>query len=284
MSASTESQKPDSAAVDSSASAPQNPTEAAASQSFFQRHWQKLIAFALWIVLAAAFTWYVNSTGKGLAGSTLDLIYLMQVSAFGPLIYILVYTLRPLTLFSALLLTVSGGFLFGPFWGVVYTVIGANLSATVAYFIGRYFGSGTLDTEDSDSLIQKYANRMRYNSFETILIMRFIFLPYDLVNYLAGFLHIHYGAFILATILGSIPGTISFVLLGASASASDIEALFLQGELPSLDWRVLAASVVIFVVSLGLSQYFKRREKKETAEAGAADEASPMTPQAISTD
>lgn len=267
------------AVSDGSESASQSSADTATPQSFFQRHWQKLVAFGLWIVLAAAFTWYVNSTGKGLAGSVLDLIYLMQVSAFGPLIYILVYALRPLTLFSALLLTVSGGFLFGPVWGVVYTVIGANLSATIAYFIGRYFGNGTLDTKGSDGTIQRYANRMRDNSFETILIMRFIFLPYDLINYLAGFLRIHYGAFILATILGSIPGTISFVLLGASASASDIEALFLNGEIPSLDWRVLAASVIIFVVSLALSQYFKRREKK-----APANDVSQMAPQAITTD
>ena len=254
--------------------------EPAPAGNFFQRHWQKLVAFALWIVLAALFTWYVNTTGKGLAGSVLDLIYMMQISAIGPLIYIVVYALRPLTFFSALVLTVSGGFLFGPFWGLIYTIIGANLSATVAYFIGRYFGSGTLDTESSDGLIQRYANRMRDNSFETILIMRFIFLPYDLVNYLAGFLHIHYWAFIFATILGSIPGTISFVLLGASASAQDVENLFLKGELPSLDWRVLAASVVIFVVSLALSQYFKRREKKEEV----ADEMTPMPAQAASSD
>lgn len=51
------------------------------------------------------------------------------------------------------------------------------------------------------------------NSFETVLIMRFIFLPYDLVNYLAGILRIDLKAFILATLLGSIPGTIAFVPL-----------------------------------------------------------------------
>ena len=62
---------------------------------------------------------------------------------------------------------------------------------------------------------------MRDNSFETVLIMRFIFLPYDLMNYMAGFMRIHMRAFILATTLGSIPGTISFVLLGASVSPNE---------------------------------------------------------------
>ena len=258
--------------------------EPAAQKSFFQRHWQKLVAFALWIILAAVLSWYVNSTGKGLAGSLLDLIYFIQASAYGPLIYILVYTLRPLTFFSALVLTVSGGFLFGPIWGVVYTVIGANLSATVAYFIGRYFGSGTLETDGPDSTVQKYANRMRDNSFETILIMRLIFLPYDLINYLAGFMRIHYGAFILATILGSIPGTISFVLLGASFSVNDVEGLFLRGERPGFDFRPVLASVVIFVVSLAISQYLKRREKKTSGDVTSVDEQPSMATSAAPTD
>ena len=240
-----------------------------ANQSFVQKHWQKLSALGIWAVLVAAFIWYVNSSGKGLTGAVLDAIYFIQGSAWGPLIYIVIYALRPLTFFSAALLTISGGFLFGPLWGIVYTVIGANASAMVAYTIGRYFGQGVLDADESGGLVQQYATRMRNNSFETVLIMRFIFLPYDLVNYLGGFLRINWRAFLLATVLGSIPGTISFVLLGASASPQDIEKLFLTGELPSLDVRVLLASVVMFVLSLLLSRYFKRREGASVATADA---------------
>jgi uncharacterized membrane protein YdjX (TVP38/TMEM64 family) len=167
------------------------------------------------------------------------------------------------------LLTLAGGFLFGPVWGIIYTVIGANLSATVAFFVGRYFGQGVLDDENADSFMQRYARRMRENSFETVLIMRFIFLPYDLVNYLAGFLRIGYWSFLLATILGSIPGTIAFVLLGATLAPNEIATLFLTGELPSLDWRPLALSLVMFVVSIALSRYFKRHERtaETTSEA-----------------
>ena len=153
--------------------------------------------------------------------------------------------------------------MFGPIYGVLYTVIGANTSATVAYLMASYFGQRHVGHGSSPrGFIQTYANRMRQNSFETVLIMRFIFLPYDLVNYLAGFLRIDFWkAFILATILGSIPGTISFVLLGASFSVSDVEGLFLRGERPGIDLRPIFASVVIFVVSIAISQYIKRREK-----------------------
>jgi uncharacterized membrane protein YdjX (TVP38/TMEM64 family) len=132
----------------------------------------------------------------------------------------------------------------------------------VAYLAGRYFGRGMLPEGTAGGFLQNYANRMRNNSFETILIMRLIFLPYDLVNYLAGFLHIDWKAFLLATAAGSIPATISVVLVGAAASSAEIEAFFLSGELPSLDLRVLAISLLMFVVSLAFSRYFKRREQR----------------------
>ncbi len=104
--------------------------------------------------------------------------------------------------------------------------------------------------------MQRYADRMRDNSFETTLTMRFIFLPYDLVSYLAGLLRIDYKAFILATILGSLPGTISFVLAGASVP---VDSLLQNNFRPSLNPWALAASVLIFVVSLAFSRYLKGR-------------------------
>lgn len=185
----------------------------------------------------------------------------VQDNPLAPLAYIAIYAIRPLTFFSSVLLTLAGGFLFGPVWGVIYTVIGANLSATVAFFVGRYFGQGVLDDENADGFMQRYARRLRENSFVTVLIMRFVFLPYDLVNYLCGFLRINYWPFLLATVLGSIPGTIAFVFLGATLTPEEITNLFLTGELPRLDWRLLLISAAMFVVSIALSRYFKRQEQ-----------------------
>ena len=51
--------------------------------------------------------------------------------------------------------------------------------------------------------------------------MRLLFLPYDLVNYVCGALRITWSSFLLATALGSLPGTVSFVLLGASLERVD---------------------------------------------------------------
>lgn len=231
----------------------------ATTHSFFRKHWQKLVALVVWLVPIGSYWGYMHARHLSLTATIFNLIKMLQVSVYGPLLYILIYALRPFTFFSSALLALAGGFLFGPVWGVLYTIVGANTSATVAYLIVRYFGQGTLDDEERDGFLSNYANQMRNNSFETVLLMRLLFLPDDLVNYLAGLLQIHWPAFFFATLIGSIPGTITFVLLGTAASSQEIEQLYLGGKLPRLDIRVLAISLTMFVVSVGLSHYFKRR-------------------------
>ena len=137
---------------------------------------------------------------------------------------------------------------------MVYTIVGANIGSSLAYLVGRTFGGDFVNVEENGKGVGKYVKRMRENSFETILIMRLIYIPYDLVTYLAGFLKIDYGAFLLATVLGALPGTISVALLGASAG--------LDGGTPSFDWRVLLISVGLFVVSIAASRLIKRSENK----------------------
>jgi uncharacterized membrane protein YdjX (TVP38/TMEM64 family) len=220
---------------------------------FFKRHWQKIVALLFWLVLILTFVVYSsrnNLTPLGATRALMNALSEIPLLVRGS-VFIAIYTLRPLIFFPASWLTLAIGALCGPLWGIIFAVIGSNLSATLAYLVGRLFGQDVVRLE-GDNVLQRYLQRMRQNSFETIFVMRLIFLPYDLVNYAAGFLKINYGAFILATMLGSIPGTVSFVLFGASSG--------LEGGTPKFDWRILALSVAIFVGSLLVSRLVRRRE------------------------
>lgn len=232
---------------------PQVAADNAAKSSFFKKHWQKLLAGLFWVAALIAYFVYTAQNDLTPLGTLRQLVDFVSKSFWGPLIFIGLYILRPIFLFSAGLLTIASGVLFGPIFGVIYTVIGSNIGAGLAYLIGRFFGDGLINIQESDKGIGAYVKRMRANSFETVFIMRLIFLPYDLVNYLAGLLRINFFAFITATALGALPGTISFALFGASTGLSE--------GTPSFDWRVLAASVVIFVLSLAISRIVKRKEQ-----------------------
>lgn len=222
----------------------------------FRRAWPRLLGLVAWLALLAAYWQFTRANHITPLTSVQRLIAFMGSSGVGVLVYVLVYMLRPVLFFPATLLTVAGGYLYGPFWGVAVVVVASNLSSLVAYTIGRFFGAGLLDQSAKSGTLQSYADRIRRNSFETVLIMRFIFLPYDLVSYFSGFLRIRWQGFLLATALGSIPGTISFVMLGAS-----VEGTF-GTEPPQLNGSSLLVSGLMFVVSLALSRWFRRREAK----------------------
>jgi uncharacterized membrane protein YdjX (TVP38/TMEM64 family) len=233
----------------------QSQTNQTPSPTFWQRHWSKAVALILWLALLGSYLWYTRQNDLTLADSVSSLADLLTNSFFGPVLYILIYAGRPLLFFPATILTLLGGFLFGPI-GILYTIIGSNASAMVTFGIGWFLGEDVLNDEEKSGVIQKYTRRMRQNSFETVLIMRLIFLPYDLVNYVSGFLKINWKAFLLATAVGSVPGTVSFVLFGASFGTLDE---LLAGKV-QLNPVTVIASVVIIGISLVLSRYIKKRE------------------------
>ncbi len=228
------------------------------SPNFLQKHGSKLLALLFWLIVIVGYYGYIRSNNLTIEDSIYRIANLLTNSLYGPLLYIILYAIRPLVFFPATVLTLLGGFLFGPI-GIIYTIIGSNMSAMVAYSVGFYFGKGVLNKDEDANVIQKYTQRMRENSFETVLIMRLIFLPYDLVNYASGFLKINWKAFILATAIGSIPGTISFVLFGASFGTLDD---LLSGEI-KLNPETLIASIVIIGISIAISRFIKKKEAQE---------------------
>lgn len=235
---------------------------AAPSTSFLARHWQKLVAAAIWLVLVGAFLGYSLLTERSATETLGDLVGLLRTPV-GPLIYILIYTLRPLAFFSAVVVTLLGGAIWGPLWGTLFVVIGSNMSASLAYGFGRAFGQGILPEANkgaASGVVSRYAERLRQNAFSTILVMRLIYLPYDLVNYLAGFLRVPYRPYVVASILGSLPGTLTFVLAGASLDIDDIFAG--RFSISAINPWTLVLSAVLFVGGIVISRWLRRTEQE----------------------
>jgi uncharacterized membrane protein YdjX (TVP38/TMEM64 family) len=223
------------------------------NKSWLREHAAKFPALLFWAALIIGYQWYVSANNLTPLQAVQTLLDFFANSLWGMLIYVVVYAIRPLILFPATLITLAAGFVYGPFIGVLMVVVASNISSSIAYLVGRFFGQGLFAEGQGDGWVARYTRRMRQNSFETILTMRFIFLPYDAVSYLAGFLKIRYWPFILATALGSIPGTIAFVGFGASIETFD-------GAIPQLNPLTLGFSIAIFIISLVLSRVFKKRE------------------------
>lgn len=212
----------------------------------------KFTLLLLWIAAIALAVWQYVSLDIPLQEYP-ELIkrYIEMFGIWGPIIYIVLYTLRPLILFPGSVLTVTSGIIFGPWLGIVYTIIGANLSATTVFYMGRFFGKSFADSLRKKNNT-KLIDRLEQEGFLTVLLMRLLYFPYDFVGIISGASHISWRAYTLATFIGILPGLITFVLFGGAAgSATGVN----DGQV----WVTLALSAVFFVASLVLSHVIKRR-------------------------
>ena len=230
--------------------------------TFLQKHKQKLIPFGLWLLIVGGFWLYAQQSNLTPVEMLQQVIYFLQENPFGPVIFLAMFLIRPILLFSNSVLMLLAGFLYGPILGLVLALSGETISAMVAFGIGWFFGQGLLPEGKEQSKLEKYATALQRNGFEAVLVMRLILLNYDFVSYTAGILHVNWQAFLWATLLGSLAGTIAYVLAGAS-----VEGEF-TGRLPELDPLMIGVAAVSFVASLALAWYVRRRQQKATGLSG----------------
>lgn len=165
-------------------------------------------------------------------------------------LYALVYMAAvAVSLPGATILTLTGGFLFGPWLGGGATVIAATLGATGVFLAAR--------TALGDSLqgrVGGWLDRLRAgfgrNAFNYLLVLRLTpIAPFFIVNLAPAFLGVSLRDFFFATLIGIIPGTLVYASVGAS-----LRAAFDAGTAadPAQAARALLFSPALILPILGL--------------------------------
>lgn len=144
---------------------------------------------------------------------------------------------------------VAAGFIFGPFWGIVYTLIGAFLGSAVVFEIARKYGKKLAEKVFDKKEVVHFHLMFKKNKAWAVFIARIIPLfPNDLVSFAAGLTDIKFRWFNLASTLG-------FVL----------EVVILSYFGSSLTEGLSIVPIVILVAFLGVSSLvvvFKKPIKK----------------------
>lgn len=214
------------------------------------KHHKKVIFATLWLSLFAFsfFSWLRSHVPL----TEIPKVLHLWMSDFGliksAVIYIVLYTVRPLLLFPATLLTVAAGLIFGPWLGILFTLIGENASANLAFSVARWFGRDWIKAHEHGWIV-KWEEKIRENAIVTVLIMRLIYLPFDAVNYGCGLTSMKHRDYFTGTFIGIIPGLVSFVLLGGTASATAENRLF-----------IFVLAVVFFFLGLVIARVIHRKE------------------------
>ena len=215
----------------------------------------KIVLALLWFFGIYTLVQFQQHNNLAVTDTALLVFDFITKTAWGPLLYILAYTIRPLTFLPGTAMTILSGVFFGLYGGIFYTIIGANLSATLAYFVGHFFGRNS--GKKSTGSLSRFTASCRTNPFITVLTMRLLFLPYDAVNYGAGLLKIPFTPYICATIIGSLLGITTFVAIGASISIDEFRTNGITANAINITFLILSA--VIFVASLLIARVLKKK-------------------------
>jgi uncharacterized membrane protein YdjX (TVP38/TMEM64 family) len=141
--------------------------------------------------------------------------WLKHVGIWAPIIYVALYTVATVLVLPSTPLNLTGGAIFGPWLGTLWTSIAAVIAAVVAFAFTRTVGR--------QIIAQKLAGRwqamdaeMRLGGLFYMFAIRLLpLIPYGLVNFAAGLTSIRFRDYLLGTMLGTVPGVLPFVMLGS---------------------------------------------------------------------
>ena len=193
--------------------------------------------------------------------------YVKSLGAFGPLVVALLYVVSTVLFIPGSALTVGAGTLFGLKTGFVVVLVGANLGALCSFLLARGFlrekvASWAAANPKFRLLDQAIGNQ----GFKMIFLSRLSpAFPFVLLNYLLGLTGVRTGAYVLANLLGMLPGIFLYVYIGvaardAIAGQADATADFYQ---QILKYVGLAATVAVVVLVTRIARRALREAEQQ---------------------
>ena len=131
-------------------------------------------------------------------------------------LYVLAYVAAVALSFpGASILTIAGGLLFGWAVGGFTTVLAATIGASLIFLAARSAFGSSLRAR-AGGFIDRFSAGFREDAFSYLLFLRLVPLfPFWLVNVVPALFNIRLGSYILATMIGILPGTLAYAFIGA---------------------------------------------------------------------
>ncbi len=178
-----------------------------------------LLTLAVFLALFFSIHHHYQETCVILSGESLEDIKALILSwgVAAPLMSIILMTLQAVIApLPAFLITAANGLVFGVYWGIIISWIGAMCGAFVSFMMSRLFyekfSGKVLGHKKGVEYIERLESRY---GFRMILTARLLpFISFDFISYAAGLSTIKIRSFIIATGIGMLPATIVYTVFG----------------------------------------------------------------------
>ncbi len=178
-----------------------------------------IIALAAALVFALDLHQYLSFEALREHRTTL-LDFVSRNAVLAAFLYIAVYaTSTALSLPGGTVLSIAGGFLFGGLLGGAWVVLGATAGATLIFLVARtVLGDGL--RRRAGPWLAKLQAGFQENAFSYLLVLRLVPLfPFFVVNLVPAFLGVSIRVYVIATVVGIVPGALVFTFTGAGLGA-----------------------------------------------------------------
>ncbi len=145
--------------------------------------------------------------------------FILGFGALAPIVYITIYGLRGvIMIIPVLVMSLTGGLVFGIWWGWILNVTGATLGACLSFITARFFGRSAIENLPFfKGKLKSFDEKAEEHGFKVILFMRLVPLfQYDAVNFGSGLSKIKFKDYALASFIGMLPGGFITNFLGSS--------------------------------------------------------------------
>lgn len=205
---------------------------------------KKIFLFLLFVLLIVL-TWWLSTV---LSPQELEAL-LSRLGTWAAPTYIGLWVILPVFFFPVPILALSGGLLFGLLRGSIYTFVGAILNCSLMFLLARFVGREQVKQLIRQKLSPQWQKRLETaggrQGFLLLIILRLIpAVPYNLINYTFGLTEMTFGAYLIGSAMGIIPGTLAFINIGDKA---------LDAGSPSF-WLAIVLMVLLLVVTSVLSK------------------------------
>lgn len=145
-------------------------------------------------------------------------VFIEEQGHFAGLVYLGFFIIKPLLfIIPTNIIAILAGAIFGTVEGFLLTMGGFFIAGTIAFYISRLLGREFIEKLLGDRFI-RLDNKMEEHGFKVLFMLRLPpILPYDPLSYACGITKIRYKDFILASLLGVVPETICYSIMGANA-------------------------------------------------------------------
>ena len=159
--------------------------------------------------------------------------------AWFPALFWLLYVVITQFPLPRTIMTVSAGILFGTVAGIGIAITATTVSAVISLLLVRFMFRDFVAPRLTHPAVETINKRLEQRGWAAVASLRMVaFIPFSIMNYAAALTRVPVVPFALATLVGSLPGTVITVLFGDT----------LTGE---ANPAVVAATVVLTLLGLG---------------------------------